>query len=183
VIAVAVALALAGDPSVKPWPIGPGPRYRPAAANASVAAGAPVAGLHCGPQGKTFTVHLELFANRRVIAVPAGIGVAKPFRSTLGTVAPQGCSYPIRTLTPTGIVEVAAGSRLTLEDLFRLWGQRLGTRRLGSFSSTGPVRIYLDGRAVAHPASLLPLRRGDEIVLEIGGYVPPHQSFLFPKGS
>jgi hypothetical protein len=182
-IALAVGLALAVDPSVKPWPIGLGSIYRPPAANATVAAGATVNGLRCGTSGKTFAVHVELFANRRVVAVPAGIGVARPYRTTLGTVEPQGCSYPVRTVTPTGIVDVATGMRLTLGDLFRVWGQSLGPLRLGPFTSRDPVRVYLGGRIVHGTASSIPLTSGDEIVLEIGGYVPPHPSFLFPKGS
>jgi hypothetical protein len=180
---IALALALAVDPSIKPWPIGPGARYRPPAATATVAAGAPAGRFRCAASGATFSVHVELFANRRVIAVPAGIGVAEPFRTTLGTVTPQGCSYPIKTLAPTGVVQVATGTRLTLGDLFRVWGQPLGSHRLASFTSRDPLRVYLGGRLVHRSASSLPLARGDEIVLELGGYVPPHSSFLFPKGS
>ncbi len=182
-IAFAVALALAVDPSVKPWPIGLGPGYRPAATNAAVAAGAPLGSLRCGASGKTFSVHVELFANRRVIAVPAGIGVAHPYRTTLGTVVPQGCAYPVRTVTPTGVVDVARGTRLTLGDLFRVWGQPLGAHRLGSFTSRERVRAYLAGRIVRGAPGAIPLSSGEQIVLELGGYVPPHPSFLFPKGS
>ncbi|HWB23018.1 MAG TPA: hypothetical protein VG652_09025 [Gaiellaceae bacterium] len=182
-IALAVGLALAVDPSVKPWPIGHGAGYRPPPAPSAVVAGAPIGGLHCVAPGKTFEVHVELFANRRVIAVPAGIGVATPFRTTLGTVVPKGCTYPLKTLTPTGVVEVATGAPLTLGDLFRVWGQRLESHRLGSFTSRGPVRAYLDGRRVSGSARSLALTRGAEIVLEVGSYVAPHRSFLFPKGS
>jgi hypothetical protein len=139
--------------------------------------------LRCSPDGRTFPIHVELFANRKVVAVPAGIGVPEPFRMVLGTVEPQGCSYPIKTLTPTGIVDVATGSHLTLGDLFRVWGQPLGANQLGSFTSRRPVRVYLAGHAVHGAASAIPLRRGEEIVLELGGYVAPHRSFLFPKGS
>jgi hypothetical protein len=96
---------------------------------------------------------------------------------------PQGCSYPVRTLTPTGVVEVASSRRLTVGDLFRVWGQPLGPRRLGSFTAQSPVRAYVAGRLVHGPAASIPLTSGEEIVLEIGGYVPPHPSFLFPKGS
>jgi hypothetical protein len=28
----------------------------------------------------------------------------------------------------------------------------------------------------------VPLTRHDSIVLEVGGYVPPHASYLFPEG-
>jgi hypothetical protein len=186
VIALLAALALAVDPSVKPWPVGVGVQYRPAAVNATVAAGRPLSGLRCTEGGTTFSVHLELFANRRAVVIPAGIGVARPYRTTLGTVMPQGCSYPLRTLTPTGVVQVsedAQGKHLTLGDLFRVWGEPLDTRRFGSFTSVSPVRVYVAGRLVRGPAASIPLRSGEQIVLELGGYVPPHPSFLFPKGS
>ena len=95
--ATAVSLALGGDPSVVPIPVGPGPRYRPAAV---VRDGRPLGTLRCGSAGRTFRVHLELFAHRKVVIVPPGIGAAR-----------NGCVYAARTSTPTGIVEVANGAR------------------------------------------------------------------------
>jgi hypothetical protein len=160
-------IALGGDPSVVPVPVGPGPRYRPAAV---ARAGRPLDTLTCGPAGRTFRVHVELFANRRVVVVPAGIGVAS-----------TGCVYPARTLTPTGIIEVAAGSRLRLRDLFALWGRRLGARTLLSFRSASPARAYVGGRRFAGQPAAVPLTPGAQIVVELGAYVPPHPTFLFPR--
>ena len=131
-IALALGLALAVDPSVKPWPVGRGPGYRPPPANATVAAGASVNGLRCSSTGKTFPVHVELFANRRVVAVPAGIGVARPYRTMLGTVQPRGCSYPVKTLTPTGIVDVMKGTRTDARRSFP---------GLGSAARNAPARL------------------------------------------
>jgi hypothetical protein len=182
-IAVAVALALGVDPSVKPWPVGLGPQYHPAAQTQAVGAGRAVDELRCRQTGKTFRVHVELFANRKAIVIPAGIGVAKPFRTTLGTVVPRGCSYPVRTLTPTGVFDVASGSKLSVGDLFRVWGEPLTSRRLASFASPTPVRAYVAGRLVQGSPAAIRLRSGEQIVLELGGYVAPHPSFLFPKGS
>jgi hypothetical protein len=167
VIALLAALAVGGDPSIRPWPIGPGPAYTPAAAARD---GRAVAGLACTQGGARFRVHVELFANRRALVVPAGIGVA------------GSCSYPARTRTPTGVVEVARGARLDLGDLFRVWGQPLGEHRLASFRSTAPVRVYVAGRRVRGPVSAVRLRPGAQIVLELGAYVAPHRFFLFPKG-
>jgi hypothetical protein len=164
----ALAVGIGGDPSIRPWPIGPGPAYLPAAAARH---GEPVAGHACVSGGRRFQVHLELYANRRVVIVPPGIGIAR------------GCSYPARTRTPTGVVEVARGSSLDLGDLFRIWGQPLGTYRLASFRSATPVRAYVAGRRVRGPVAAVRLRPNAEIVLELGAYVPPHRFFLFPKGS
>ena len=172
-IELLAALALTaggGDASVKPWPVGPGPAYRPPAL---VRDGRPVAGHACREGGGRFQVHLELFAHRRVVIVPPGIGVA----------GGAGCSYPARTRTPTGVVEVAAGARLDLGDLFRIWGQPLGAHRLASFRSDAPVRAYVGGRPVRGPVESVPLEPGAEIVLELGAYVAPHSSYLFPKGT
>jgi hypothetical protein len=182
--AVALALALAGapagaQPSSVPVPIGPGPAYLPPPAPAAVRAGQPVGALRCSAPGAVFALHLELFANRRVVVVPAGIGVAAPFRQNGATVTPGGCVYPASTLTPTGVVRVARGARLRLADVFAIWGQRLGSRALASFRSSSPLRAYVGGRRVSGPASAIPLTPHAEIVLELGGYVPPHRFFLF----
>ena len=157
-IALIAALALGGDPSVKPWPIGPSAAYRPSAGRVTTDL--------CTPGG--FAVHLEIFAGRNAVVIPAGIG---------------SCSDRVRTRTPTGVVEVSSGSRQTVGDLFRVWGRPLGSHRLVSFSSRSPVRAYVNGRAVVGAVSAVPLTAGAEIVLEIGGYVPPHRFFLFPKRS
>ncbi len=180
--ALVLALALLGHPSVRPWPIGPGPRYVPPAAPRAVAAGQPVAGLTCSAPGPVRRLHVEIFADRRVVVLPAGIGVAAPSSLVEGSVVPRGCTYAVRTLTPAGIVEVRRGVRLRLADLFHVWGQPLGRLRLASFRSPSPVRAYVDGRPVHGPVGAIPLTAHAEIVLELGGYVPPHPFFLFAGG-
>ena len=177
-----VAFALFAQPSVRPWPIGPGPRYTPAPAPAAVRAGRPVGALRCGPPGRSFLVHVELFVDRRVVVLPAGIGVAAPLLRSGAVVTPRGCVYPLRTETPDGVVEVASGSRLTVGDLFRVWGQPLLARRLASFRSGSPVRAYLDGNPVRTSAGALVLTPHAQIVLELGAYLAPHPFFLFPGG-
>jgi hypothetical protein len=114
------ALALGGDPSIHPWPIGPGPRYRPPAQKLD---GSPVGALRCATDRGAFEVHVEVFVNRRVVIVPAGIGQT------------ERCDYPIRTRTPIGVLDVAHGRRVTIGDLFRLWGQPLTRHRIASFRS------------------------------------------------
>ena len=54
-------------------------------------------------------MHVELFANRRVVIVPAGIGIVPPLRRDGAYVLGGRCSYPLRTREPTGVVEVAGG--------------------------------------------------------------------------
>lgn len=160
---------IAAPGPIYPWPIGPGPRYQPSAANAEVRAGRPVGGLRCA-NGRRFAVHLELFANRRVVVVPQGIGVAA-----------SGCRYPLSTETPTGVVEVLTAHPYTLGDVFRVWGRGLGPRRLLSF--TGRVAVFVNGRRAAVAPHDVRLKRHDEIVVELGPYVAPHVDYLFPKGA
>jgi hypothetical protein len=155
-----------------PTPIGAGPRYRPgprgpAAERPMSCRPAPLA---AGPR-----VHLELFAHRRVVVVPAGIGLRDP-RARLGRVVSASCRGPAWTLDPSGVVRFEAGT--TLGDVFASWGRLLGARRLLSFP--GPVRTYVNGAARPGDPTTLRLRDRDEIVLEVGGFVPPHRSFRFP---
>ena len=128
-----------------------------------------------------FRVHLELFARRLVLLVPAGIGVSPPLRRDGAFVTGGRCLYPLRTREPTGVVEVASARPLRLGDVFRVWGQPLSRHRIAGFRSTDLVHAFVNGRRFHGDPRAIPLRRHDEIVLEIGGYVPPHSSYLFPK--
>ena len=159
---------IAAPGPVHPWPVGPGPRYRPAAANAAVGAGRPVGRLTCRRGGTTFAVHVELFADRRVVVVPTGIGSG------------PACTYPVHTDEPTGVVRVRRGRTYLLGDLFRVWGRRLGPRALLSFR--GHVAVFVDGRLVRGDPRRVPLRRHAEIVVELGARLAPHSTYLFPKG-
>lgn len=160
---------IASPPPVYPWPIGSGPRYQPVAANQAVLDGKPVGRMRCA-NGRRFAVHIELFAHRRVIVVPPGIGLAR-----------SGCSYPLRTRTPTGVVEVLRRERFTLGDLFNVWGRRLEPSRLLSFP--GRVSVFVGGKRRLGDPRLIVLREHAQIVLEVGGYLAPHPSYLFPRGA
>jgi hypothetical protein len=139
-----------------PTPIGVGPRYQPPPA----AVGACVP----GSPAHTTRAHVELFANGRVVIVPARIGVR------------SGCHAHTWTTDPTGVVR--SDRRSTLGDLFRVWGRRLAPARLLSFG--GRVRVYVAGRRVRVDPRSVELRDGAEIVLEVGPYVPPHETYRFP---
>ena len=179
----AAASAQAGN-SYPPTPIGVGPRFHLRPATPAIRAGRPVGALRCGASTRRFGAHIELFAHNRVVIVPASIGVATPFTRAGAFVRPGGCTYPLRTLQPTGVVQVTAGRRLTLSDLFRVWGQPLSRTRLASFrtSARRPVRGYLGGRRWRGPLAAIPLRRHAQIVLELGRFIRPHRVFLFPAG-
>jgi hypothetical protein len=101
-------------------------------------------------------VHLELFAGGRVVLIPAHIGCW--------------------TRDPTGTLHFRG--RPTLGDFFRAWRQRLAPTRLLSFA--GRVRLYRNGSRLLVDPRAVPLRDGDELVLEVGRFVPPHSIYLFP---
>jgi hypothetical protein len=126
-------------------------------------------------------VHVELFAERRVVVVPAGVGVASPRRGSGVYIRAGRCYGPEVTFEPTGLVEVAPGAARTLGELFAAWGQPLGPRRLAGFAGA-PVSAFVDGAAYGGDPRALTLRRHAVIVLEIAGFVPPHAAYAFPPG-
>lgn len=159
-------------------PVGTGPRF-------DLPAAGPVTGT-CTPElGKRDGVHVEVFAANRVLLLPAGIGTEPPARLLNGRVIQARCYGQLVTLDPTGVVLVRQGARLTLETLFRSWGQPLSSTRLASFSAPADTRVsvFVDGRAWHGAPTAVPLTRHAEIVLEVGPYVPPHQSYAFPPGT
>jgi hypothetical protein len=123
---------------------------------------------------------VELFARRRVIAIPAGIGVAPPQRRDGAYVRGGRCSYPLRTLEPTGVIELAPGPTRTLGDFFTVWGQALSTTRLLSFRA--PVLAFVDGHSWTGDPRAIPLARHAQIVLEVEGTLPPHRVYRFARG-
>jgi len=176
-VALLLALALGAPPlppDVKPWPIGSGPGFRLAPAPPAVLEGEAVGRLRCARDRRPrFGVHLELFVRRRVLIVPAGVGMARGGR----------CSYALRKTDPTGVIEVRSGEHATLGELFRLWGQPLGYRRIAGFESRSPLLVFVGGRRWRGDPRSLPLMRHAQIVLELGGYVPPHPRYGFVNGS
>ncbi len=153
-------------------PIGRGPAFHP-----------PVRGQPIGPcrrgVGPRVAVHVELFAANRVVLIAAGIGAHAPVRRVDGRIVSARCFGAVLTRDPTGVVLARTGSRLTIGDLMRSWGQPLMADRLLSFH--GRVTAYVDGRRwIRTSPRQIPLTRHAEIVLEVGPHVPPHRSFSFP---
>ena len=147
--------------------------------------GQPIGRLRClRSAGERELAHVELFASNRVVPVPPGIGVVPPLVRDAAYVLRARCTYPARTLEPTGIVEVRAGAHVSLGELFTIWGQPLSPTRLASFSTSPatPVRAYLDGRRWRADPGAVPLSRHAVVVLEISSSVPPHADYRFPPG-
>src|SRR3954468_22805440 len=131
VLACAAALSGCGDTAAPPpppaaVPIGTTRDHRPAPLSSATRHGRPVGRVFCSrTHPPRYGAHVEVFAARQVVIVPAGIGVAPPHRGRAPYVRSGRCSYPVRTREPTGVVEVARGAHATLGDLFDVWGQPL----------------------------------------------------------
>jgi len=161
------------------WLVGAGPLYRPPSLNAVTAAGRPIDRLSCKRRQRPWVdAYLEMFVRRRVVLIPPGVGVAPP-RTRVGAYVMGGrCSYPVRTLEPTGLIEIASVAPVTLGDFFAVWGQRLGRHRLAGFS--GVVVAFVNGvRSRGDPGSIR-LRPHTVVVLEVDGYLRPHATYQFP---
>ena len=155
---------------VFPVAIGAGPAFAPPAG---------VTGEPCaaGPVQGRFRAHVELFAERQAVLIPAGIGLHAPRRDENGRIDAAECRARVRTLEPTGVVDFDDAG-LTVADLFTVWGQALGDRRLLSFRGT--VEAFVAGKGVDQDPAEIPLTDEAQIVLEVGGSVEPHASFRFP---
>jgi hypothetical protein len=164
-------------------PLGIGLAFRPPRANALVSAAAPIGALRCrGAAGQSYGAHIELFASDREVQVPAGIGISGGRQSGPFVVSAR-CRYRLSTVDPTGVIHVQRQPELsapTVGELFSLWGQRLSRTQLGSFQGT--VVSFLDGRRWPADPRHIPLRPHAQIVLEVGPFVAPHPSYLFPPG-
>ena len=159
-------------------PIGRGPRFQSAATG-------PVIGPCRRKLSRRSEVHIELFAENRVVLVPAGIGIRGPVRRSAGRIVAARCFGRLVTVDPTGVVLAALtpmGGALTLGALFRSWGEPLSARRLAGFPAParGDVRVYVDGRRRFGPPGDVTLHARAEVVLEVGPFVEPHRRYGFP---
>lgn len=158
------AAAVAAAPV--PTRIGFGPKYLLPAASTKVEHAAPIGRFRCeAGSAAREEAHVELFADRLAMLIPRGVGVGPH------------CSYPVRTMAPTGVVQYVASAHPTIGDLFAIWGEELRPSRLAGFH--GVVSAWVDGKRRRGDVAAIPLTRHAEIVLELGGYIPPHTFFLF----
>jgi hypothetical protein len=166
-----LAAACGGGSAIVTRPVGVGPGFLLPPRTGPAAHARPVLGLRCRPGRLPSRVvaHLEIFARRDTLVIPAGIGVLR-----------GRCRYPLRTTSPTGLI-VADGPGRTLGELFAVWGQPLEARRLAGFR--GRVIAFVGGRRVRGDVRAIPIRHHAQIVVEVSGYVPPHAHYVFPRSS
>jgi hypothetical protein len=132
-----------------------------------------------------FGAHLEVFAYQHVVAIPAGIGIASPrARAVDASVLGGRCYYPATTTDPTGVIEVRRGARVTLGELFDIWGEPLGSKAVARFRvGAGSLLVaYVNGRRWTANPRAIALTRHALVVLEVASHVPPHRVYLFRRG-
>jgi len=170
-VSAAIDPQIAQQEGLVPTAIGRGPEFVPPAR-------APEKACTAGALQGRYRTHLELFGRRHAVGIPAGIGLRPPLQhSHSSRITGAACRAGARTLDPAGGIDFDR-TDLTLGDLFEIWGEPLGPRRMASFR--GPVSAFVAGRRVTGDPAAIPLRDGAQIVLEVGGHIPPHRSFLFP---
>jgi hypothetical protein len=172
--AVLCAAAIAASLALAPVPIGPGSRFAPPP-RWPLAGTAIFSGFATQLEGRE-RIHLELFAHRRVIVVPGGIGVPGTRTMRYGRVTATLGHAPAWTLSGGGVIELGRRD-MTLGDVFAVWGQPLTPSRLLSFE--GPLHTFVNGRIYRADVRSLALHDRDQVVLELGGCVPPHRRFTF----
>jgi hypothetical protein len=165
---------VAREEGLVPTRIGRGPEFVPHAR-------APAKSCSAGRLQGRYRAHLELFGRRHAVVIPAGIGLGPPFRHTHSSrIVAAACRGAARTLDPAGVIDFDR-TDLTLGDVFEIWGEPLAADRMASFR--GRVTAFVGGERVEGDPATIPLRDGAEIVLQVGGFVPPHRTFLFPPRS
>lgn len=140
--------------------------------------GAIVDGIQCEPLAQlayTTYAHLQVYVDGHSRALPGGIGIVdeKPVETQHGLFYDaQTCMYWLHTRAADGLIEVEApvARQFTLGDLFAVWDQPLGARRVAR--SRGPVTATVDGKRWHGNPALIPLTEHESIQLAIGKPVP-----------
>jgi hypothetical protein len=123
-------------------------------------------------------VHLELFASRQVVVVvPGGIGVSGDRTERYGRVVAALWHAPVWTTQAGGVLH-AGRTGLRLSDFCAVWERELTSDRLLGFRD--PVHVFVNGRVQRGAPGDVVLRDHDQIVMQVGGYVPPRTTFVFP---
>jgi len=129
-----------------------------------LATGQPVGPHHVGCNvNEIFTehihAHLAIDHAGKPVVVPANIGIITAAYAVL-------CLYWLHTHDDSGTIHVEApGGNFTLADFFAVWGKPLSARRIGPY--TGPVRAYVNGVPYHGAPQTIPIRDGEQILLQI----------------
>jgi hypothetical protein len=118
-------------------------------------------------------VHVAIYIDGAAVAVPAGIGIGRPWTQDPGGFITGGsCFAWIHTHDTTGVVHLLSpsGQPFTLGQLFQLWGH-----------PSGPMTVLVNGRKADGDPAAIPLTNLSNVVVEIGSppRTPPPALFDF----
>jgi hypothetical protein len=172
----------------------PGPENVPVPSGAVLAppsgsvTGQPIDGISCQAGEQTvfhIHAHLTIFVNGSARQVPAATGIQGPVAqsTSAGPFIEQGtCFYWLHTHSADGIVHIESPvhRQYTLGNFFDIWGQPLGTDRVGP--ATGHVVALYNGRVFQGNPRDIPLTAHAQIQLEVGRPLVAPEKITFPNG-
>lgn len=160
------------------------------ASASSSATGAPVDGLTCRTAKNEIVkyhvhVHLTFFVNGVQRALPAGIGITKPYLTehlSSGTFLDVGlydCLYWLHTHVADGIIHVESPTKqsFTLGQFFDVWRQPLSNNQVGP--AHGKVVVYSNGHLMTGNPRNVVLPPGGDLQIDVGTPVVAFQPFTF----
>jgi hypothetical protein len=130
--------------------------------------------------------HLTIFVRGVARAVPAGIGIAPPYRVAS---TPQGafvagatCFMWLHTHAADGIIhtESPVQRTYTLGEFFDIWGQQLNRNHVGP--AHGRVTALFNGQVFTGSVRQIPLLAHAQIQLEVGRPLVVPEKIVFPDG-
>jgi hypothetical protein len=166
-------------------PVPPGPAL---AGTGTAATGQPVDGISCQTSEQTLFhihAHLTIFVNGSARQVPAAIGIP----GAQATDTPQGpfietgtCFYWLHTHAADGIIHIESPVQraYTLGNFFDIWGQPLGTDRVGP--ETGHVVAIYNGQVYRGNPRDIPLTAHAQIQLQVGTPLVAPEQISWPSG-
>lgn len=124
--------------------------------------------------------HLSLFYKGQQIAVPAGIGIVKPFSEQNGFVGGGRAIYWLHTHDATGIIHVESpdNRRYTLGQFFDIWGQPLEAGDVAGLKGT--VHAYVNGAEYTGKLRDIALTAHGQITLVVGEPLVSPPVYVFP---
>ncbi len=176
-------------PAGPPGPEGvPVPAGAPLAGTGTAATGQPVDGISCSASEQTLFhihAHLTIFVNGAARQVPAAIGIpgAQAQATPQGTFIASGtCFYWLHTHAADGVVHIESPVQrtFTLGNFFDVWGQPLGTGRVGP--ATGHVVAIYNGQVYQGNPRDIPLTAHAQIQLQVGTPLVAPEQISWPSG-
>ena len=179
-------------PAPAPGPLGPEGVPVPAgpvlAGTGTAATGQPVDEISCQTTEQTLFhihAHLTVFVNGSARQVPAAIGIpgAQAEATAQGPFIASGtCFYWLHTHAADGVIHIESPVErtYTLGNFFDIWGQPLGTDRVGP--ATGHVVAIYNGQVYQGNPRDIPLTAHAQIQLQVGTPLVAPEQISWPSG-